>query len=127
MEDTGLEVGLEAVLELCIAEVADVPPGEDIEVNAEFPFDGERDWLVAERDDDCPVLPPPVLTVVEVGDGGFEALDACDTDDAIVLPEVGPLALVLPWQLTGTATGVANTAVIDVEVSTVRERPGNAG
>ena len=88
MEDPGLEAELAAVLELCIVEVADVPPEEDIEVDAELPFVREIVWLVAERDDDCPVLPPPVLNVAEVGDGGFEALNACDTDDAVVLPEV---------------------------------------
>ena len=127
MEDPGLEAELAAVLELCIVEVADAPPEEDIEVDAEFPFVREIVWLVAERDDDCPVLPPPALTVVEVGDGGFEALNAGDTDDAVVLPEVDLLALAPPWQLTGTATGVARRAVIEVEVSMVRERPGNAG
>ena len=127
MEDPGLEAELAAVLELCIAEVTDVPPEDEIEVDPEFPFVREIVWLVAERDDDCLVLPPPILTVVEIGDGGFEALNACDTDDAVVFPKVDLLALALPWQLTGTATGVARTAVIEVDVSMFRERPGNAG
>lgn len=42
-------------------------------------------------------------------------------------PTIGPPASVLLWQWTGTATGVASTAVTGVVVGTVNERPGNAG
>ena len=41
-------------------------------------------------------------------DGRVEALEACDTDDAVTAA--------LLWQLTGTATGVASTAVTGVVV-----------
>ena len=52
--------------------------------------------------------------------------------DPPILAEDVPAERVLPaptllWQLTGTETGVATAALIDVVVLMVRERPGSAG
>ena len=83
-------------------------------------------------DDGGFVLPPLTSPALKVEDDeGIETLEACDAKDAIELVKICPVVpLVVPvliWQLRGTTTGVASTAVIDVVVLIVKERPGNAG
>ena len=115
MEDAGLE----AVFEVGVAKV---------DHDAELPLTGEVDWLDAESDNDCSVLCPLALPVIDVEDEeGVEALETCDTNDAVVPAEADTLEPALLWQSTGTETGVASTAVIDVVVLMIKERPGNAG
>lgn len=124
MEDAGLET----VFEVGVAEVDHALPGADPENDTEVSIAEEVDWLEVESDDCCFVLPPLEPPILDVeNDEGSEALETCDTDDAVVLAEADPLVPALTWQLTGTETGVASTAVIDVVVLMVRERPPNAG
>ncbi|CAD6593967.1 MAG: hypothetical protein ASARMPREDX12_007846 [Alectoria sarmentosa] len=104
------------------------PPNTDVDHDAELPLTGEVDWLDAESDNDCSVLCPLALPVIDVEDEeGVEALETCDTNDAVVPAEADTLEPALLWQSTGTETGVASTAVIDVVVLMIKERPGNAG
>ena len=122
------DAGLEAVFEVGVAEVDHALLGADPETDTEFSITEEVDWLDVESDDCCSLLltlGPPILDVEN--DEGSEALEPCDTDDAVVLVEANPLVPALPWQPTGTETGVASTAAIDVVVLMVRERPSNAG
>ena len=62
-----------------------------------------------------------------IDDQEDEGFEANDTDDTVVPAEAVSLAPALLEHLPGTETGVARTAKIEVVVSMVNERPGNAG
>lgn len=98
------------------------------ESDTELPITAGVDWLDAETDEGCLVLLSLVPSGTDVEDDeAIEARRGRDADGAVIFTEADALAPALCWQLTGTETGVASTAGIDVMVLMVRARPGKAG